>query len=117
MKLKNLLKKTRISTLFIYFLLSSSSLFAQEENLQFSNNLSSVYGTFQFAYPNETKLFWSIDFMESLYGEIEHRRQEEVEAYWYYSPDVTIIIYSREFINAEGFESGISPFDGVKEPK
>ena len=113
-----LLKRSRyIIILFVLFL--SSSLFAQEKlpEQAIASQTRSTYGTFQFAYPNETKLFWSIDFMESLYNDIESRRQDDVESYWYYSPDVTIIIYSKEFINSAGFESGISPFDGVKEPK
>ncbi len=95
----------------------SSLSFSQAENnpVIFEDESYKTYGTFQFDYPNETKLFWSIDFMESLYPSIEARRQDEVLAFWHYSPDVTIIIFSREAIQNPNFKR-VSPFTGYKNP-
>lgn len=74
-------------------------------------------GTFQFDSPSGTILFWRIDFIEELYPEIEARRQQSEPVYWEYNNDMTIIIFSRDFITSEDFSPLESPYKGVKNPE
>lgn len=74
-------------------------------------------GTFQFESPTGTLLFWTVDFIESLYPEIENRRANNDEVIWNYSADMDIVIFPRNFITPSSFVPLESPYNGLKEYK
>lgn len=95
--------------LFLSFLFFSLTVLAQSSD----NQEVLTEGTFQFESSSGKTLFWKMDFIESLYPEIESRRSEEVPVYWRYNEDMTIIIFSREFIESEDFLPVASPYKGM----
>lgn len=93
--------------------------FSQSVNAEAASHIHTpnTEGTFQFDSPSGTILFWRMDFIEDLYPEIEARRQQSVPVYWEYNNDMTIIIFSRDYINDPFFTPLESPYKGVKIPE
>lgn len=106
-----------IATVFsVFFLFSATYSNAQTENYS-DETISVTDGTFQFESPTNTPFYWPDSFIESLYNEIESRREDYFPVEWEYSSNMTIIIYSREYINSAEFSPNDSPYKGIKEPK
>lgn len=89
----------------------SQSLSAVNEPPSFENTA----GTFQFASPTGKMFFWRMDFIESLYPEIESRRALDHNTIWHYSDDMDIIIFSTNTVLASDFVPLDSPYNGLKD--
>lgn len=93
--------------------------FSQSANAEAASHIhvQSTKGTFQFESPSGKTLFWRMDFIEDLYPEIESRREQSEPVYWHYNNDMTIVIFSREYISDPYFTPLESPYNGVKIPE
>lgn len=94
----------------------STSAFSQSSSqVNEPTSIESTAGTFQFESPTGKLFFWRMDFIESLYPEIESRRALDHTTIWHYSADMDIIIYATNEISASDFVPLDSPYNGAKE--
>lgn len=74
---------------------------------------SHVAGTFHFESPTDNMFFWSTAYIESLYADIEHFRQDNEHYRWEFTNDMTIVIYSRAYVESAEFIPNNSPYNKV----
>lgn len=76
-------------------------------------DFSHIAGTFHFESPTDKMFFWSTAYIESLYADIEKYRLEYEHYRWEFTNDMTIVIYSREYIESNEFIPNNSPYNQV----
>ncbi|MCR9173657.1 MAG: hypothetical protein NXI10_14240 [bacterium] len=57
--------------------------------------------------------FWSTAYIESLYADIERFRQDDEHYRWEFTNDMTIVIYSRSYVESAEFIPNNSPYNQV----
>ena len=77
------------------------------------SNYSHVAGTFHFESPTDNMFFWSTAYIESLYADIEGLRQDNEHYRWEFTNDMTIVIYSRAYVQSSEFIPNNSPYNKV----
>jgi hypothetical protein len=83
----------------------SAQTLQSSEVIQPHNGLKADMGTFYFKVqnPKEGMQMFTLELMDQLRVEIEDKRLDDQRFYWSYSEYTTIVIYSKNEINAAGF--------------
>ncbi len=87
---------------------------AQLENEHIATEVvdySHVEGTFHFESPTGNMFFWQQSFIQELYADIEHLRQDNEHYRWQFSNDMIIVIYSRIYVESSEFIPNNSPYN------
>lgn len=107
----NYLKVTVILACFLINFNDANAQLGQNQIVEL-NNYSNVAGTFHFDSPTGNLHFWTVEFIQQLYPEIEDMRKESETVYWEYSNNMVIVIYPREYIESPEFAPTSSPYNG-----
>lgn len=102
----------KFSSVLLFLIAFSASAQEPTDAVHELSDYTKVAGTFHFVSPTENMHVWPVSFIEELYPEIEAKRLESDVYYWEYSNDMTIVIYSRHYVNSDEFIPLPSPYNG-----